>query len=382
MSTDPWYPFWSHLNFEFAELALKTALNREQVNQSLRLIKSIHSTREEFTLSKYNDLQSTWEAASHCMTTFKKEVVHVKEVKEHSGKPWFANFKNTVWHKSFRKLLQMVEKESETGCWVKCWDGVTHCFFLVILILSADYEEQAVMALICSIKSNFPCPVCLIPHDHILEFPDQCMLWTSENVLKVLQEAHSQDTTEKKDQILIQQGLHDVDFGDHLWAELLRILDKARCQAMVKVEKNFSKMPHWHTLNHFDKALSISYTDGQKLEDLSKVVVFASLKLHMAHTLVAGQEALSMFNILMKNVARQILDIDHLKAASELIWCRVSNYDAYLSNMQTNVQNSAGSDTDEVKQEDFFHVRLGSSVKEPLLLEAIEQRSMIDKVFM
>ncbi|KIK10667.1 hypothetical protein PISMIDRAFT_20190 [Pisolithus microcarpus 441] len=120
------------------------------------------------------------------------------------------------------------------------------------------------MALICGIKSNFPCPICLIPHNHISDFPAQCELQTSKNILKVLEDTHSQDTQEKKEQILIQQGLCDVDsaftvvmntdvyhalswdrlhanfsgkFGDHLWAELLRILDKAGHQTMAMVEK-------------------------------------------------------------------------------------------------------------------------------------------------
>ncbi|KAI6095461.1 hypothetical protein F5141DRAFT_1191310 [Pisolithus sp. B1] len=576
LSTDPWYPFQLHLNFEFVELVLEAALNKEQVNWFLKLLKSVCSTSEAFTINEYNDVQNTWKAASHCMTAPHKFVMyyhslwdwvcdllkhpnigphfpwtadelwniqvhlyekvlpfilyadkaklssfgcqkgypviahlanlpmliqngegigggHVKGVKEYSGKLWFANFKNAIRHESFRKLLQMVEKESETGCWVNCWDGVTCHFFPVILILSADYEEQAVMALIHGVKLNFPCPICLIPHDHISEFPAPCKLRTSENILKVLQETCSQDTTEKKEQILIQQGLHDIDstftvitntdvyhalswdqlhanftekFGDHLWAKLLRILDKARHQAMARVEKNsFSEMPCWHMLNHFDKALSISYTD----EDLSKIVVFAChdillqntekegylllhclrasiefdlytvLELHTVHLLAAGQEAVSTFNVLMqkyakktdnmkknwnfpknctcmhvfddikakgithnfntklnekmhgplkekyqkctnfKNVAQQILNVDHLEVVLELIHCRISDYEAY---METNVQNTIGGDTNNVEQEDFFHVRLGSQVKQPLSLEAIEQRSTINKTFM
>ncbi|KAI5992656.1 hypothetical protein EDD15DRAFT_2136230, partial [Pisolithus albus] len=381
LSTPPWYPFRLPLDFEFAELVLEAALNKEQVNRFLKLMKSVRSTSEAFTLNEYNDLQNTWKATSHRMTSFKKEVVRidgvdgelqefimyyrslwdwacdlvkhpnigphfifdaqrlskfdgssfirfidepwtadefwniqsklprdgkvlafilyadkaklssfgrqkgypvvaclanlpasiqngegigggrivgwlpiVKEAKEYSRKPRFVNFKNAVWHESFRKLLQTVEKESETGCWVNCWDGVARRFFPVILILSADYEEQAVMALVRGVKSNFPCPICLIPRDHISDFPAQCELRTSENVLKVLREARSQDTTEKKEQILIQQGLRDIDsaftvvantdvyhalswdrlranfagmFGDHLWPELLRILDRA-----------------------------------------------------------------------------------------------------------------------------------------------------------
>ncbi|KAI6037085.1 hypothetical protein PISMIDRAFT_52546, partial [Pisolithus microcarpus 441] len=54
----------------------------------------------------------------------------------------FANFKNTVWHHSFKKLLETIEKESQTGCWVNCWDGIARCFFPIVLILSANYKEQ------------------------------------------------------------------------------------------------------------------------------------------------------------------------------------------------------------------------------------------------
>ncbi|KIK18571.1 hypothetical protein PISMIDRAFT_14280 [Pisolithus microcarpus 441] len=560
MSTDPWYPFRSHLDFEFAELALEAALNKEQVNCLLCLMKSIRSVGEVFTLNEYNDLQSTWWAASHRMTAFTKEVVcinsmdgepqeftmyyrslwdwacgllkhpsiglhfifdaqrlskfnglsficfidepwmankfwniqsqlppdgkvlpfilyankaklssfgwqkgypivarlanlpvlirngegigggHVvKETKEHSGKTQFANFKNAVWHESFRKLLQTIEKESQAGCWVNCWDGIPHCFFPVVFILSADYEEQAVMALIRGIKSNFPCPICLIPRNHISDFPTQCELQTSKNILKVLEDTCSQDTQEKKEQILIQQGLRDVDsafmvvtnmdvyhalswdqlhanfsgkFGDHLWAELLRILDKARCQTMAMVEKNFSMMPRWHMLNHFDEALSISYTDGQKFEDLSKKYAQKTdntkknwnfPKNHMRMHAFDDIEAKGItrnFNTKpnekmhgplkekyqkhtnFKNIAQQILDVDHLEAVSELICCRISDYDVYLSNMEADIRSSEGNDIDDVEQEDFFHVRLGSRVKQPLALGAIEQRSTTDKAFM
>ncbi|KAI6022316.1 hypothetical protein BKA83DRAFT_4464009 [Pisolithus microcarpus] len=332
---------------------------------------------------------------------------------------------NAVWHHSFKKLLETIEKESQTGCWVNCWDGIA-CF----------------MALVHGVKSNFPCPVCLIPCDNISKFPAQCELCTSDNVVKVLQEAHSQETAEKGEQILIWQGLCDVDnaflvvanmdvyhallwdwlhanfagkFGNHLWSELLRIFDKG--------VTSFSVMPRWHGLNHFDEALSVSYTDGQKFEDLSKVWLY--------HT---GWEALTTFNTLMqkfsektkntkknwnfpknhtcahafndievkgvtcnfstkpnekmhgplkekyqrhmnfKNVADQILDIDHLELVSEFIHCRITDYDMYISNEEI-IGN------DDTEQEDFFHVKLGSKTKHLLTLEAAKLNEFLNRYF-
>ncbi|KAL4063444.1 hypothetical protein J3A83DRAFT_4193087 [Scleroderma citrinum] len=184
----------------------------------------------------------------------------VKEEKRHNGKLWFVNFKNV------------------TGCWVKCWDNINCCFFPLILILSADYEEQAIIALICGAMSNFPCPKCLIPQDQISTFLDLCELCTSENVVKTLEEARSQRLADNKKAILTAQalswdGLHTNsagEFGDHLWTELQKVLEKEGWNAMAMVEKNLHEMPHWCALNHFDEGLSVLYTDGQKHEDLSK----------------------------------------------------------------------------------------------------------------
>ena len=62
--------------------------------------------------------------------------------KQRTGKPWFANFKNMVWHEAAKKILETIATYSKTGCWVKCWDDIARRLFPLILILSADYEEQ------------------------------------------------------------------------------------------------------------------------------------------------------------------------------------------------------------------------------------------------
>jgi len=54
----------------------------------------------------------------------------------------FANFKNIVWHEAFRRILRSIMVISKTGCWYKCADGILRHLFPLILILSADYEEQ------------------------------------------------------------------------------------------------------------------------------------------------------------------------------------------------------------------------------------------------
>jgi len=66
-STDPWYPFRSRLDFEFADLALEAALSKEQTNRLLKLAQRIRSNKEQFTLRDYNDVECSWRAGSHRM---------------------------------------------------------------------------------------------------------------------------------------------------------------------------------------------------------------------------------------------------------------------------------------------------------------------------
>ncbi|KAG2136263.1 hypothetical protein BD769DRAFT_1352368, partial [Suillus cothurnatus] len=71
----------------------------------------------------------------------------VKEDKKHSGKPVYVNFKNAVWHQSFLKILACLTPLSKFGSAVKCRDDIICIFYPIILILSADYEEQFVSIL-------------------------------------------------------------------------------------------------------------------------------------------------------------------------------------------------------------------------------------------
>jgi hypothetical protein len=59
----------------------------------------------------------------------------------------YVNFKNPVWHQSFLKILACLAPLSKFGSAIKCWDDIMCIFYLIILILPADYEEQFVSIL-------------------------------------------------------------------------------------------------------------------------------------------------------------------------------------------------------------------------------------------
>ncbi|KIK90860.1 hypothetical protein PAXRUDRAFT_150960, partial [Paxillus rubicundulus Ve08.2h10] len=58
------------------------------------------------------------------------------------GKLGYTTLKHVVWHEVFIKLLKAVIQYSKYEYLHKCWDEITHWLFPLILILSADYEEQ------------------------------------------------------------------------------------------------------------------------------------------------------------------------------------------------------------------------------------------------
>ena len=69
-------------------------------------------------------------------------MVKVEEEAKESGKRNYVNFKRVVWHDSFYELLDSIQTYSQVGIYIKCADGIERHLYPVILILSADYEEQ------------------------------------------------------------------------------------------------------------------------------------------------------------------------------------------------------------------------------------------------
>ncbi|KAG1738055.1 hypothetical protein EDD22DRAFT_982336 [Suillus occidentalis] len=257
----------------------------------------------------------------------------VKEDKKHSKKPAFVNFKNAVWHTSFLTLLACLAPLSKLGSPVRCWDDVVRTFYPIILILSADYEEQVVMALIRGLMGKFPCPVCLIPREELSKGLNTYRLRSSGDAKALRAWARDSMTAEVREQVLSSESLRDVDNAfdtmehtdvyqalsfnklhfndegkfDHLWMELQKWITNSGRQAAV-----FESFPRWRNLNHFDQVVSISFADGTKYEDISKAYLllrciqsyvefntYASLEVHTEDTIRDGRNTLLELTELM-----------------------------------------------------------------------------------
>lgn len=68
--------------------------------------------------------------------------LQVPEDAGEEGKLGYTTLKRVVWHESFKKLLEHAAQYSKTGYSHKSHNDILRWLFPVILILSADYEEQ------------------------------------------------------------------------------------------------------------------------------------------------------------------------------------------------------------------------------------------------
>ncbi|KAJ7700548.1 hypothetical protein B0H14DRAFT_3100108 [Mycena olivaceomarginata] len=217
-----------------------------------------------------------------------------------SGKTGYVNFKHAMWHAAFYKLLESIASISKTGVWTTCGDGEKRWLFPCIVILSADYEEAAIMTLIRRVMGNNPCPVCLIKRDEQSDISIVKELRTAAGSQKAVKKARA-GTVEAGEDLLKDLGLRKIDnvfwniansdphraisfdrlhshhsglWGDHLFPQLKIHLKELGDRQSAKLDQQFDALPRWRGLNHFKTVTNISFNDGSKHEDIAKMMKY------------------------------------------------------------------------------------------------------------
>ncbi|KAF8227364.1 hypothetical protein L208DRAFT_1297238 [Tricholoma matsutake] len=237
---------------------------------------------------------------------------------EQKGKKSYVDLKHVIWHESFRKLLETVREPSFNGFWKQCGDGEMCRLFPFICILSADYEEQCVMALIQGFRGLCPCPICLVPKKEQQNITKQYPQRTAADTRSLLEQAEKCNTQAQKEEMLKAQGIRAVTNviwdiansdpykaisvdrmhwgshglgGKHIWPEI-KYLEDCRCGVMKDVDKCASKFPRWQNLNHFEKIVNVHFSNASKFEDILKIVLF------ITHSLLTEEESPSGYLLL------------------------------------------------------------------------------------
>ncbi|KAG1858350.1 hypothetical protein C8R48DRAFT_564132, partial [Suillus tomentosus] len=78
----PWHPFTCHVDFEFAELTHKAALNKDQTNELLKFIWRVADGHTKFSFRTHADVATAWARASSQMTPLEKHVIPIDYKKQ------------------------------------------------------------------------------------------------------------------------------------------------------------------------------------------------------------------------------------------------------------------------------------------------------------
>ncbi|KAJ6495988.1 hypothetical protein C8R45DRAFT_1052651 [Mycena sanguinolenta] len=273
----------------------------------------------------------------------------VKEDTTESGKTGYVNFKQAVWHASFYKLLESIVAHSKTGIWTRCRDGKIRWLFPVVLILAADYEEAY------SVRGLYPCPICLVKSEDQSDISKVDKLRTAGEAQKTLKAVHAHDVSAaEREEVLKNVGLRDVDnvfwkvansdpyqalsfdrlhshhsglWGDHFFSVIKLHIEKLGGRHSAQLDQQFDRLPRWRNVNHFPTVSNMTFNNGSKHQDVSKMMLYAvhniltdrlglillewvrsymeldmyvGLELHTTETIAAGCQELQDFGLLMK----------------------------------------------------------------------------------
>ncbi|KAG2131063.1 hypothetical protein DEU56DRAFT_954175, partial [Suillus clintonianus] len=92
--------------------------------------------------------------------------------------------------------------------------------------------------------------------------------------------------------------LHSLHTGlwKHLLGELKIILASLGRDAQEAFEKLIANFPQWCNLNHFESVINISFTNGNKYQDLSKQTLYPALNILMHRASPVGYQLLRIIS--------------------------------------------------------------------------------------
>ncbi|KIK78025.1 hypothetical protein PAXRUDRAFT_17112 [Paxillus rubicundulus Ve08.2h10] len=243
----------------------------------------------------------------------------VPEDAAEEGKLGYTTLKRMVWHDSFLKLLSEVAQHSTTGYAHMCYDKIMCWLFPLILILSADYEEQCMMSLICGRSGKCPCPVCLVPLEELHDLSKSFLLRSQIEAQEAL--TAWGENQARGEAILKKLGLQPVEnvfwiilfsdphkalsfdrlhalhlglWGKHILGELKKILAFLGREAEAEVERYITDFPSWRNLLHFHAVVNITFNNGNKMCDLAEQVFYTLLNVLKKNTVPEGYTLLRM----------------------------------------------------------------------------------------
>ncbi|KAK0499677.1 hypothetical protein EDD18DRAFT_1102989 [Armillaria luteobubalina] len=171
------------------------------------------------------------------------------------------------------------------------------------MILSADYEEQCMMALTQGCNAYFPCNICMVPFEKQYRANEIYELRTSADAQEIYEEAKKIRGATAHNMFLQKFSLHFIKntfwdimhceiywalsfdrlhvfnsrlFADHLLEEIKKRMIKLGSSYAQLADELLQAFPSWKDLYHFKQGfMNVTFTDGRKYEALSKLIFIA-----------------------------------------------------------------------------------------------------------
>ncbi|THH05669.1 hypothetical protein EW146_g9838 [Bondarzewia mesenterica] len=263
---EPWRPFRTRLDFDVANFALRNALNKDETNALISLLKRGQGASESMTLKSHAEMYEILDGASHILTPYEQTKIsvpyksesrnfdfHMKPLWEWAldlaGDPglsphfvWDAEriskYNGTEFSKlppnakPFCFILYADKTKLSSFGGQKGYPIIARCANLPVGIRNSDglgggrvvgwlpiveedpaetdYEEQCVMALIRGLGGKCPCPICLVPKEQQIELSIRYPLRTASDTHVILAQANDARLAEDKEKILKAHGLRPV----------------------------------------------------------------------------------------------------------------------------------------------------------------------------
>ncbi|KAK0492430.1 hypothetical protein EDD18DRAFT_1108823 [Armillaria luteobubalina] len=201
----------------------------------------------------------------------------VKEEAQHTGKSYYADFKRAIWHKAFEFILSPIKEKSKFSAWVQVAGAAELYLFLTIMILSADYKEQRMMALTRGCNAYFPCNICMAPFEKQYRVNETYKLRTLAEAQEIYEEAKKIRGATAHNTFLQKFSLRFIKaFVDHLLEEIKKRMIKLGSSYAQLADELLQAFPSWKDLYHFKQGfMNVMFTDGRKYEALSKLIFIA-----------------------------------------------------------------------------------------------------------
>ncbi|THG93164.1 hypothetical protein EW026_g7995 [Hermanssonia centrifuga] len=332
---EPWKPFQTREDFDFAEVCLEAGLTQRQVEKDIpeggvplafylyadkTRLSSFGSQQGYPVVLRFPQLDCELRNGAGVGGGIVVGLLPIlKEKSKDKKTDAWKDLKGVVWHESFRHILSVLKILARVGFKVRCGDGIERWLFPIILILSADYEEQCVMALTRGVKSHFPCPICLVPSDpqkNVSETYPQRTPQEAQDILAKEQTKAEREADLKKKRVC---GILRMRLQVSMvltYTKRCRLTDCMRItagsSAPTSSAHSRNNWRHWGDnprllliiseqfpydtlhLHHFDAVSNVKFTDAGKYEDISKLIVLASSNVILEESCPEGYALLKL----------------------------------------------------------------------------------------